>query len=85
MSPAAYGWRMESVRSRREAVVREHMEAENVHDFDTVIATFTLALAAGATAFEAAHLANIAGGLVVMKRGTAVVTTAELEHALQHG
>jgi steroid delta-isomerase-like uncharacterized protein len=31
---------MESVRSRREAVVREHMEAENRHDFDTVIATF---------------------------------------------
>jgi steroid delta-isomerase-like uncharacterized protein len=31
---------MESVRSRREAVVRRHMEAENVHDFDTVIATF---------------------------------------------
>ena len=31
---------MQSVRSRREAVVREHMEAENVHDFDSVIATF---------------------------------------------
>ena len=31
---------MENVRSRREAVVREHMEAENRHDFDTVIATF---------------------------------------------
>jgi ketosteroid isomerase-like protein len=31
---------MESVRSRREAVVREHMEAENRHDFDAVIATF---------------------------------------------
>jgi steroid delta-isomerase-like uncharacterized protein len=31
---------MQSVRSRREAVVREHMEAENRHDFDAVIATF---------------------------------------------
>ena len=31
---------MASLRSRREAVVREHMEAENRHDFDAVIATF---------------------------------------------
>ena len=29
-----------SLRSRREALVRRHMDAENVHDFDTVIATF---------------------------------------------
>ena len=28
------------VRARREAVVREHMESENVHDFDTTIGTF---------------------------------------------
>jgi steroid delta-isomerase-like uncharacterized protein len=28
------------LRARREAVVREHMESENVHDFDTTIATF---------------------------------------------
>jgi rfaE bifunctional protein kinase chain/domain len=51
---------------------------------DTVIATFTLALAAGASAFEAAHLANIAGGLVVMKRGTATVSARELRHAIRH-
>ncbi len=50
---------------------------------DTVIATFTLALAAGATALEAAHLANIAGGLVVMKRGTATVSARELRHAIR--
>ena len=50
---------------------------------DTVIATFTLALAAGATAFEAAHLANIAGGLVVMKRGTATVSARELRQAIR--
>ena len=50
---------------------------------DTVIATFTLALAAGATAFEAAHLANIAGGLVVMKRGTATVSARELRRAIK--
>src|SRR5262245_32681500 len=45
---------------------------------DTVIAVLTLALAAGGTATEAAHLANYAGGLVVMKRGTATVSAAEL-------
>lgn len=45
---------------------------------DTVIATFTAALAAGADAETAAHLANIAGGIVVMKRGTATVSREEL-------
>ena len=45
---------------------------------DTVIATFTAALAAGASAEEAAHLANYAAGIVVMKRGTATVTQQEL-------
>lgn len=50
---------------------------------DTVIATFTAALAAGADAIDAAHLANYAGGIVVMKRGTATVSRAELLHALQ--
>ena len=45
---------------------------------DTVIATMTLALAAGATFHEAARLANYAGGLVVMKRGTATVSADEL-------
>jgi len=50
---------------------------------DTVIAVFTLALAAGATHLEAAHLANYAGGIVVMKRRTATVTRAEIEAALR--
>jgi len=50
---------------------------------DTVIAVFTLALAAGASYFEAAHLANYAGGIVVMKRRTATVTRAELETVLR--
>ena len=44
---------------------------------DTVVATFTAALASGATAEEAAHLANYAGGIVVMKRGTATVSQQE--------
>jgi D-glycero-beta-D-manno-heptose-7-phosphate kinase len=50
---------------------------------DTVIAVFTLALAAGASYLEAAHLANYAGGIVVMKRRTATVTRAELETVLR--
>jgi rfaE bifunctional protein kinase chain/domain len=50
---------------------------------DTVIATFTAALAAGATTEEAAQLANYAGGIVVMKRGTATVTRQELLHAVE--
>lgn len=50
---------------------------------DTVIAVFTLALAAGATFIEAAHLANYGGGIVVMKRGTATLSRAELEAAVR--
>jgi rfaE bifunctional protein kinase chain/domain len=49
---------------------------------DTVISAFTTALAAGATPLEAASLANVAGGLVVMKRGTATVLRTELIEAL---
>jgi len=49
---------------------------------DTVIATFTAALAAGATPEEAAQLANYAGGIVVMKRGTATVSRQELVNAI---
>lgn len=45
---------------------------------DTVMATLALALAAGATFEGAAHLANHAGGVVVMKRGTAMASAAEL-------
>jgi rfaE bifunctional protein kinase chain/domain len=45
---------------------------------DTVIATFTLALLAGAAFEDAARLANYAAGLVVMKAGTATVEPHEL-------
>lgn len=45
---------------------------------DTVIATMTLAVAAGASPLEAAVLANHAAGVVVGKVGTAVVTPVEL-------
>ena len=49
---------------------------------DTVNATFGLALAAGASFYEAARLANYAGGLVVMKRGTATISARELADAV---
>ena len=50
---------------------------------DTVIAVFTVALAAGASYLEAAHLANYAAGIVVMKRRTATVSALELASALR--
>jgi rfaE bifunctional protein kinase chain/domain len=45
---------------------------------DTVIASFSLALATGATFSQAAWLANVAGALVVQKQGTATVSRQEL-------
>lgn len=66
-----------------------HIEAVGAHQpvdvtgaGDTVIATFALSLASGSSFVDAALLANHAGGVVVMKRGTAFVTTAELEHSI---
>ncbi|HEV8628919.1 MAG TPA: PfkB family carbohydrate kinase [Thermoanaerobaculia bacterium] len=50
---------------------------------DTVIGTFALALAAGGTPLEAAMLANYAGGVVVMKRGTATLSPQELRAAVR--
>jgi D-beta-D-heptose 7-phosphate kinase/D-beta-D-heptose 1-phosphate adenosyltransferase len=61
-----------------------HLPATAVEVFDvsgagdTVAATLALAIAAGAGLADAAHLANLAGGLVVAKLGTDVVTAAEL-------
>jgi rfaE bifunctional protein kinase chain/domain len=49
---------------------------------DTVISVFTAALAAGAPLREAVTLANAAGGLVVMKKGTATVGPPELKKAV---
>ena len=45
---------------------------------DTVVATLSLALAAGSTLEEAAQLANIAAGIVVERRGTATTSLGEL-------
>jgi len=49
---------------------------------DTVAATFILALAAGATPLEAAHLANLAAGIVVTRMGAATASPAELRAAI---
>ena len=62
-------------------------KARNVYDVtgagDTVVATLALALAAGAALEQAAHLANLAAGIVVGKFGTATVTRDELLAAIQ--
>ncbi len=50
---------------------------------DTVISVFTLALACGSSHRDAATLANHAGGMVVMKKGTAVITIEELINSIQ--
>jgi rfaE bifunctional protein kinase chain/domain len=50
---------------------------------DTVISTFALCSAAGASFYDAARLANCAAGLVVMKRGAATVTPEELSEAIR--
>jgi rfaE bifunctional protein kinase chain/domain len=49
---------------------------------DTVISVFTLALACGASFREATILANHAGGIVVMKKGTATLSPAELKASI---
>lgn len=63
-------------------------EAREVFDVsgagDTVVATVSAALAAGATLTDAARLANLAGGIVVGKVGTAVIHASELAAALRH-
>ncbi len=50
---------------------------------DTVLAVLVASLASGASPLEAASLANIGGGLVVMKMGTATVDSDELRIALR--
>jgi rfaE bifunctional protein kinase chain/domain len=51
---------------------------------DTVAATYTASLAAGANFEEAARLANFAGGLVVMKKGTATTSATELTTVIRN-
>lgn len=63
-----------------------HLAASTLHEVrdatgagDTVSATVTLALAAGATLLEAAYLGNLAAGLVVQRLGAATTSVTELE------
>ena len=49
---------------------------------DTVISVFTLGLICGATFKQASQLANYAGSVVVMKKGTAVLSAEELKDAI---
>ena len=50
---------------------------------DTVVAAFTLARLAGSSYLEAAHLANVAGGLSVRRAGATPVEAEELRDALR--
>lgn len=52
---------------------------------DTVIATFSLALACGASLYEAAYISNLAAGIVVGKVGAATSTLVELKNAVEEG
>jgi rfaE bifunctional protein kinase chain/domain len=63
-------------------VAGDHQVADVTGAGDTVIGTFALALAAGASPLEAAVLSNYAGGVVVMKSGTATLTREELRRAI---
>jgi len=70
---------------REEGAPALHLAAVGSHDAvdvtgagDTVIATYALAIASGAKFADAARLANHAGGVVVLKLGTASVSPEEL-------
>jgi len=67
-------------------VVHQSAKAREVFDVsgagDTVIATLGVMLASGAGWADAVHVANVAGGIVVGKLGTAVVGREELQAGL---
>ncbi len=71
----------------KDTVTHIPTKAKEVYDVtgagDTVIATLTMALAAGASYVEAAKIANHAAGIVVSKLGTATVTPEELIDNIQ--
>jgi D-beta-D-heptose 7-phosphate kinase/D-beta-D-heptose 1-phosphate adenosyltransferase len=78
---------MTLVEAHRDALAIPVFGTDEVADVtgagDTVLATLVAGLAAGAQPAEAAVLANIAGGLVVMKLGTATVSARELRNAVR--
>jgi D-beta-D-heptose 7-phosphate kinase/D-beta-D-heptose 1-phosphate adenosyltransferase len=75
-----------SVVSKRAEMLHLKTRAQEVYDVsgagDTVVAVIAAALAGGGSEHDAAHLANIAGGLVVAKVGTAVIRSDEILAAL---
>lgn len=66
----------------------QHLPAHAVEVFDvagagdTLVAAFTLELARGASAYEAARVANIAAGLAVQARGVAAISADQLSKAI---
>lgn len=75
--------------ARGQAPLHLPARAREVYDVtgagDTVVATLGAALAAGLALADAVALSNVAAGIVVAKLGTATVTPAELQQALQAG
>lgn len=80
-------FRLNSERGVRPSVTHIPTRAQEVFDVtgagDTVVASYALARASGAKPLEAAHIANLAAGVVVGKIGTATVTRTELLNALE--
>jgi rfaE bifunctional protein kinase chain/domain len=74
----------EGARPLHVGAVGSHEAVDVTGAGDTVIATYALALASGADYATAARLANHAGGVVVLKRGTACVYPQELLASLEH-
>ncbi len=72
---------------KNKKLTRVPTAAREVYDVsgagDTVIATLSVALAAGAKMQEAAKISNLAAGIVVGKLGTATVAPDELEEAIR--
>ncbi len=83
----AIGRELLSYRSVGQSPLQHRSAGRQVFDVtgagDTVLATLALASAAGARVHEAAHLANLAAGIVVGKLGTATVTREELRALLR--
>lgn len=71
-------------RPRNLAIFGSDQVADVTGAGDTVIAAFTLTLAAGGSFWHAAMIANCAGGLVVMKSGTATVSARELAEGIRN-
>lgn len=69
----------------RVGIAGSHAATDVTGAGDTVSAVVALSLAAGATVGEAAHMATFAASVVVMKRGTATATPAEVRSMIESG